>query len=345
MTNQGKRPTIEDVAKRAGVSNVTVSRVVNGEKWVSEQTRQEVETAMRELGYRANAAARSMRSGKTHSVGFIMADLTNGFNALVAETAQSALMDAGYMMFVASSHFDTDRERRLIHFLEERQVDGLLLSLNDDADLAVIAELNRLRVPFVALDRDVSEKFDAVLFDHETCIRSAVEHLVAFGHRRIAFFAASTRYRVGRQRYAAFSGAMAAAGLDVDESLVRNREQTEEYAFQEALTLFTAASKPTAVLAAGNQILFGVFKAIRMAGLRVPQDVSVIGGDEPNITELFTPPITILDRDIRLFAKTATNFLITRLNGSVSGPGRRAVLPTRLTVRESCGPSGVYRVT
>jgi LacI family transcriptional regulator len=336
---QGKRPTIEDVAKRAGVSNVTVSRVVHGEKWVREETRVGVENAMRDLGYRPNVAARSMRSGKTHSVGFIMADLTNGFNALVAETAQSALLDAGYVMFVGSSRYDTHREQRLIHLLEERQADGLLLSLNDDEDPAVLAELEQLRLPFVALDRDVPPKYDAVLFDHEACIRSAVEHLVSFGHRRIAFFAASPRYRVGRQRFSAFQGAMAAAGLPVEPSLVRNREQSADYAFQEALGLFTAASRPTAILAAGNQILFGALKAIRMAGLRIPQDVSIIGGDEPDITELFTPPITILNRDIALFAKTATNFLISRIQGSESGSGRRVVLPTRLTVRQSCGPA------
>lgn len=336
MPKRSRRTTIEDVAKRAGVSAVTVSRVANKQRWVSVETQSRVESAIKELDYRPNIAARSMRNGSTKSVGFIMADLTNSFNALVAETAQSVLFDAGYIMMVASTKFDTDREGRIINLFEERQADGLLLSLTNDDDPGVINHLSKLSTPCVALDRDVPAKFDAVLFDHESSICSAVQYLSSLGHKKIALIAASPQYRVGRERYNAFRKAMQSAGLSCDPKLIRNVRQSSEYAFLETLSFLSSSTRPTAIIAAGNQILFGALKAINASSLKIPDDISVIGADEPELTDLFSPPVTILDRDIRFFAKTAAGMLIERLDGSADGPGRKIHLPTKLMIRASC---------
>ncbi|MGH6916424.1 MAG: LacI family DNA-binding transcriptional regulator, partial [Geminicoccaceae bacterium] len=195
-----RRATIKDVARAAKVSTVTVSRVANAPSLVRPETRARVEQAMRELGYAPNAAAQSMRTKVTRTIGFMVPDLTNYPNAAVAKAAEATLADAGYYMLLTNSDYDPRREERFLRLLRSRQVDGIILYLSDEDDPKVHATIRGLGVPVVVLDRHLPFAVDTVLSEHEPAMRRTVAQLARLGRRRLALVAPDLRIRPLRER-------------------------------------------------------------------------------------------------------------------------------------------------
>jgi LacI family transcriptional regulator len=207
------RATIKDVARAAGVSTVTVSRVANAPSLVRPETRARVEQAMRELGYAPNAAAQSMRTKVSRTIGFMVPDLSNYPNAAVAKAAEATLADAGYYMLLTDSDHDPRREERFLRLLRARQVDGIILYLSNEDDPEVQATIQGLGVPVVVLDRKLPFAVDAVLSEHQAAMRATVKHLVAQGRRRLALLSLNLRVRPRRERARGFRAAVRAACL------------------------------------------------------------------------------------------------------------------------------------
>ncbi len=331
-----RRPTIEDVARAAGTSTVTVSRVVNSPQLVRAETRARVEAAMRALGYVPNLAARSMRTRLTRSVGFLTPELTSLTNAAVAQACEQALFEAGYGMLLSSSDYRVGRELEALQLLLQRRVDGLVLYLSDEDDPAVRAALDGLDVPLVLLDRDLPVG-DRVVSEHRGALCAAVRRLVSLGHRRFALLQPDLAIRPVRERLAAVRETLAGAGL-AEAALVR--VPIPPAALDRALVpaeLLRGPARPTAFLVEGSRLLRAALVAFRAAGLEVPADVSLVAIDADDAASLTTPETTRVVRDFAAIGRTAASLLLRRLERP-DLPRRDVVLESRLVLGASCAP-------
>ena len=332
-----RRPTIKDVARQAGVSSVTVSRVVNEPGLVQAVTRERVERVMRRIGYVPNLAARTMRTNLTRSVGCLVPDLVNFPNAAVAQNAERHLAAAGYCLLLANSDYDPAQELRAIDALRTRQVDGFLLYLSDESDPALHEAVAQLDVPCVVLDRKLPQTTDLVLSDHGPAVRDAVRYLVSLGHRRLALLTSTLIIRPKLERRAAFQATVAEAGLEVAAQLVVEVPPTEHYRSQAAQSLFERAEPPTAVIVEGSRQIRSVLAAARSRGFSVPRDLSLVGMDATDIASVTTPELTCITRDYAEIGRTAAELLLRRLV-EPDAPVRRAVLESQVVLGGSCAP-------
>ncbi len=338
MTVPTRKPTIRDVAKQAQVSMGTVSRVGANSAHVNEDTRRRVQEAMVQLGYVPNIAARTMRTQRTMMVGLLVPDFSNPLFSKVAKAAERSLSQAGYSLFLHSSERAAVSEIGFFRLAAQHQMDGIIVSLSDETNQEVLKALESYRGPAVILDRDTGLNRDVVFSEHAETMRRATQHLIALGHTRIALIAAPITIRPGRERLKGFADAMRAAGLEVVPDLVRCEFQSAQYARSQVTRILRDSNPPTAIIAAGNDIMQGVLKAIRAAGLSVPGDISIIGADDPDLSEMMTPPVTIVHRDMDMVGQTAARLLLARMTGSgFEAPISQLYLPSDILLRESTG--------
>ena len=275
-----------------------------------------------------------MRTNQTKTIGFLIPDITNTIFARVAAGAEAVLAPAGYMLFAFSSNRSPLREVEFLKAARQRQMDGLIVTLADETAQGTITELKRMGVPLVILDRDVPVDADVVYSEHKIAIETVVGHLAALGHKRIGLITASQKVRPGRDRVAGFRAALLAAGLPVDEALIRSESQLAEYGRSEAHDMLTGKHPPTAIIAAGNDIFHGALRAMRLLGLDIPGDISFVGCDDLLVSDLVVPPITMIDRDMVEIGATAARLLLDRLHGNTLPP-RRVMLPSSVVMRRS----------
>jgi len=332
-----RRPTIRDVARAAGVSTVTVSRVVNAPALVRAATRERVEGAMAGLGYVPNAAARSMRTNLSHSIGCLVPDLVNFPNAAIAQAAEHHLAAAGYALLLASSDYDPAVERRAIETLVARGVDALMLYVSDETAPGLGALLARLDVPCLVLDRRLPVDADRLLSDHATAMHAAVQYLAGLGHRRLALLVPALRIRPVEERIAAFRAAGADGGLADGDLAVVQVAPDEGGRLRAAQELLAGDDRPTGVLADGSRQVRAVLAAARAHGLALPEQLSLIGLDAADIATVTTPELTTISRDYAAIGRLAAELLLDRL-AAPAAPPRRLLLASEVVLRGSCAP-------
>jgi DNA-binding LacI/PurR family transcriptional regulator len=326
-----RRPTIKDVAREAGVSTVTVSRVANDPALVRPVTRERVEAAMRRLGYAPNAAAQSMRTNVSRTIGFLVPDLTNYPNAAVAKAAEATLADAGYYMLLTDSDHDPAREARFLRLLRSRRVDGIILYLSNEDDPAVQGTIADLDVPVVVLDRDLPLALDTVFSEHRAAMRQTVAHLAALGHRELGLLMPELRIRPVRERARAFDEAVRSAGLDPARQVVAYAEPGTG-GRQAIERLLSARVWPSALLIDGNRLLAAAFEGLRrldLTGRVTPIAIDVV---EPLAAAM--PEIVGIERDFAAIGRQAARLMIDRLSGALSGPPQRITLASRAVMAE-----------
>ena len=327
-----RRPTIRDVAREAGVSTVTVSRVANAPALVKAETRARVRRAMRRLGYAPNAAAQSMRTNVSRTIGFMVPDLTNYPNAAVAKAAEATLADAGYYMLLTNSDYDPRREERFLRLLRSRQVDGIILYLSDEDDPKIHATLRGLGVPVVVLDRQLPFAIDTVFSEHEPAMRRTVMQLARLGRRRLALVAADLRIRPVRERVRTFHEAVLAAGLAAEaQHVVLADVGAQREAIERALA---ARPRPDSLLIDGSQLLTAAFESLRRRRLAVPRDVAVIAIDAVEPLAAAMPEVVGIARDFAEIGRRAARLMIDRLTGALTGPPVTVTLPSRSVLAE-----------
>lgn len=330
-------PGLKDVAAHAGVSVATVSRVINGGPYVTDAARAKVEASMAAVGYEPHALARSLRTGQTRSVGYLISDIANPLFATIARGIDDALQAAGYTALLANSRGDPAHELTMIRQLLRRRVDGLILSLADETSPELRALLKGLAVPLVLLDREVpGARADRVLVDHAAGVRAAVIHLAERGHRRIALITGPPTTRPGRAIHTAFVAAMAELGLPLDPAHCAVGPSDEAFGAAALRGLVAGPARPTATLAGGAQITVGALRAARALELRIPNDLALVAYDDTDVTALFAPAITVVARDIHRIGAEAARLLLERLRADApAARGRTVVIPTGLVVRGS----------
>jgi LacI family transcriptional regulator len=328
-----RRATIKDVARAAQVSTVTVSRVANAPSLVRPETRARVEQAMRELGYAPNAAAQSMRTKVSRTIGFMVPDLTNYPNAAVAKAAEATLADAGYYMLLTDSDHDPRREERFLRLLRARQVDGMILYLSNENDRAVQATIQDLGVPVVVLDRKLPFAVDAVLSEHQAAMRATVHHLAAQGRRRLTLLSLNQRIRPGRERARAFRAAVRAAGLAPEEQHVVLADVAALHAAVERVLEVTP--RPDTLLIDGSRLLAAAFDVLRRRRLAVPRQIAVIAIDAVEPLAAAMPEVIGIARDFSEIGRRAAQLMVDRLTGALTGPPVTVLLPSRPVLAEA----------
>lgn len=329
------QPSITDVAARAGVSIATVSRVLNNSKPVGPEARRRVEEAIDALGYRANAFGRSLASARSRLLLVLVPDFGNPFYAQILQGVASVARREDYRLLLADPG-DAGRgepaHATALDALHGRLADGVISLAHLDERAETLEALRDL--PWVACSEFVPDSgVPYVSIDHRQAAIDAVQYLLNRGHRRIALITADETYRWARQRRDGYVLALERAGLALDPDLVRTALGTE-YALgaQAAGGLLTLREAPTAVFAVADTLAIGAIKALRRAGLRVPQDVAVVGFDNVPLAEVFEPGLTTIAQPMRELGVAAAEMLLERLAG---GQPRSRNLAHTLVVRES----------
>jgi LacI family transcriptional regulator len=311
-----------------------VSRVAAGQGSVAEETRARVMSAMAKVGYQPNAAARAMRTNVSKTIGLLIPDIRSPTFIRVAAGAEEVLAPAGYMLLSASSNRSIGREVAFLQAARQRQMDGLIVSTSDETAEETLHELNQLEMPLVILDRAAPANADLVASEHMLVMQNAVQHLIALGHRRIGFIGPTEKISPGRMRVIGYRRAHAAAGIPVDERLLRTQTQNSEYGQFETHDMMSGPNPPTALIPASSDIFYGALRAIRMLDLRIPEALSVIGVDDVQLADLVGPPITVILRDVLRSGQEAARLILERLRDP-DRPPRQLMLDSHLVLRQS----------
>ncbi len=339
----GTKSTIKDVAKAAGVSVGTVSRVVNSHPSVDPATRQRVIRVMADLGYEPNAVAQSMRTQVTRIVGFVVPDISNPLWARILRAASQIFHAQGYSVIVASTDGLRSAEIEVLATVTRRRMDALMLALNSPNDAALQRSLARLNTPVAVMERDLGEQWDTVITDHGGGAYAATRYLTGLGHRRIALLTAAADVRPSRERILGYKRALAEAGIALEPELVRSGSFDREFGFSEASRVLSWPEPPTAIVAGGNQLLPGVLQAALIQGLTIPQQLSVVSCGDTDLAQLARPAITVVRWNAEAVGVVAAETLLRHLSGTADSKPSWVILPTELILRDSCAPPAARR--
>jgi LacI family transcriptional regulator len=326
------RPTMRDVAQAAGVSTMTVSRVINGEPSVRPETAARVERAIRRLGYQRNDAAwRLRRKGQpTLTIGLLVDDLANPFFATLAAAVEDAARLRNYVVLIGSSNDSLRREREVISAFCARQVDGLIVVPVAGSHRFLHSQL-ALGTKVVCVDRPGNGlPVDSVLVDNRIAARDAVRHLLDRGHRRIGYLGDRESIWTIQQRYAGFCDAFADIGIEPAPELVRHGPRNRAAAAELTAALLNLPQPPTALFTSNDLITLGAIDALADQADRV----ALIGFDEFALADKLTPPVTVVAQDPSALGATAAQLLFARIAGDTS-PVREVILRARLMIRGS----------
>lgn len=332
--------TLRDVARLADVSIGTASRVLNRNSTVSQEVRRRVEQAIAELRYEPDLVAQSMRRGQTHTIGVIVRDISIPALAGFVRAVQESAHGAGYTVLITCSEDQKDRELGLLQLLAQRRVDGLIMTTSSERDRDLQAAREALDLPIVMLDREVEDEVDAVVIDHRSGLRKALDHLKGLGHQRIGMITGGMAVYPGRERLEGYKEWSAKYGHPIDPELVRARSFDDGSAYLEASALLDLPRPPTAIIVGGIAMLAGTLRACITRGLRIPQDISIIAAADSDLASLHTPPITIIRWDYAELGRTCARLLLERMSGDGTPTKRRIVYPTEFVIRESCSAPG-----
>jgi LacI family transcriptional regulator len=333
MARSERRPTIADVAERARVSAATVSRVLNGLDGVNEELALRVREAAAELGYRPDEIARSLRTQRSMTWAVIITDIQNSFYTSVVRGIEDVGRSRGYSVMLCNTDESLEKESEYLAVVAAARVAGVVISPAswDESDIGTLVDRG---TPVVAIDRRIShQEVDTVLVDNADGARKATEHLVSIGRRRIACITGSLHTTTGRERLLGYRQSLEAHGM-YDESLVRESDFKEEGGHASAMDLMDLETPPDAMFVANNLMTLGALEAIKARGLRVPDDVALVGFDDEPWAEFTQPSLTVVAQPTYELGRQAADLLLARIDGETSA-AREVILRTELRVRES----------
>ena len=343
MSEARPRPTMRDVAALSGVSIKTVSRVVNLEAGVSPDLTDRVRRAAEQLDYQPNLTASSLRrsDGKTGTIGLLLENVANPFSSAVHRIIEDVARERGVVAIAGSIDEDPERERELATAFVARRVDGLVV-MPAGADQSYLSTERRSGTPIVFIDRAPTLlDADSVLTDNSAGARHAVEHLVAHGHRRVAFLGDLATISTAAERLHGYGQALDEAAIARDSGLVRQGLRSSDEAASAVEALLSGAEPPTAIFASQNLVTIGAVRALHRLGRQ--HDVALVGFDDLPLVDLLDPGVTLVLQDVAGIGLAAAALLFRRIDGGL-GPTERVTLPTTLVPRgsgEILGPESI----
>lgn len=328
--------TIRDVAEAAGVSIATVSRVLNNKDHpVGAETRQRILATADALGYRPNVAARSLRTDRSATVGIIADDIIGPFATKIMRGIQDRLRQAGYLCVIISADWDPDAEREAIHDLVSRSIDGIVFS--ETWHHTAVEMLDLASKPYVFVHRQFAAPGQySTIPDERYGAHLAMRHLIGLGHRRIGYINGPEHYYASALRLAGYREELESAGIAFDPTLVARGDWGLESGYTAMQYLLQAQPRLTALFAGNDLMAAGAIYALQDAGLRVPEDVAVVGYDDREISRTFRPRLTTVTLPCYEMGQAAAQMLLDRMEGKEEIPAEVQVRGC-LLVRESCG--------
>jgi LacI family transcriptional regulator len=330
--------TIQDVANRAGVSKATVSRVLNDYQYINKETRERVQKAIEELNYSPSNLARGMRLKRTQTIGLLVADISNPFYSETAKAVINLANSYGYAVILGATDDKMKNEADFISILKQHQVDGFIFAsvlLKDTPAKQLISS----GVPTFLLNRRFSENRNVnyVVLDNQSGTYMAVEHLVKLGHRRIGFIRGHNLFSTSKERFQGYMNAVKDYNLDSDDSLIQLGNFNEKQAHQATLNLINLPSPPSAIVAANDLMAFSAMGAITNMGLRIPDDIALVGFDDVEMAHNSFIQLTTVTQNMHAMAEIATRTLIQIIEGGQVQVPVQVVLKPQLIVRRTCG--------
>lgn len=330
--------TIKDVARESGVNISTVSRSLSGSYGVNKATRERVLAVANRLNYRPNRVARGLATGQSNTIGLIVSDIRNPYFSEVARGAEDAAWNAGCDVVLCNSDLDAAKQMRYVSSLLEKRVDGMLVNSIADLSKRQQEQLATSGVPIVLLNRPSGVKaFCSISVENYEGGVMVGNYLLELGHRRMAFLSGPKRHGSFSERARGFQQALADSRRAA-EPVILHDDQSFAGGYRMARELLAEREKITAVFAANDVIAYGLIRAAMEAGLRIPEDLSVVGFDDLEMSVILHPPLTTVRQPKYEIGRTAMEMLLARTKGgakSLSEPEHR-ILPVHLVIRESC---------
>ncbi len=329
---------MKDVAEKAGVSPTTVSHVVNGTRAVSLPTMQKVRAAMEEVGYQPDAVAQSLRRKESLTIGVIVTDISNPFYSEIVRGIEDTAHDHGYSVIQGSSDEDPRRQDNYLRILSSKRVDGLII-VPTATDSTVLLALHRRGIPMVFVDRSpLGLTGPLVGINNTDAAEQAVSHLIEDGHTRIGTVTGLSKLSTSSERLAGYHRTLAKYALEADERLIKVSDPRVEGGRISTHELLELADPPTAVFTTNNLMTLGALLALKEAQKRCPQELAVVGFDDPNWAEVLDPPLTVVRQPTRTIGTKATELLVARLRQGATHD-MHIPLAAELVVRGSCSES------
>jgi LacI family transcriptional regulator len=347
--NGATRVTLRDIAREAGVSVTTVSHALNDTRSVSPQARERVNDVAKKLNYRPNSIARSLRSGTTHAIGLMIPDNSNPFFAEIARAIEDIGFETGRSVILCNTDGNRKKERAYVDVLIGIKVDGVVYIASGADETEPLDELIKAGIPLVVADRELTgPDVDIIMVDNETGAYAATDYLATLGHRIIACISGPSAITPSQARVRGYRNALAQHQLEYRPELV----VAADFRFQGGGTamdqLLRIEPRPTAVFACNDIMAIGAMRAVRKAGLHVPDDLSIVGFDGVSLAATVDPPLTTVTQPTAELARVAMNCLVARIERPAetsAAPPARHILTGQLTIRESCRPLVTAAIT
>ncbi len=328
--------TMEDVAKAASVSVTTVSHVLNGTRKVRPDTEKLVRAAILDVGYIQNSLARSLAMSATNTIGVAIPTFANHYFSEVVRSVENECMRNGLMMLFSDTHDDPDQELKIVQAFHQRRVDGVVLAPADDGRLGSLTYLRNNKIPAVLVDRVLTQGFDQVGVKNKQGVQELIAHLIGHGHTRIGFISGAAWNSTSAERLDGYRAALKSAGLPYDQDLVRCGESAIEPAWAATKQLLGLNARPTAIMTSNNLMTIGAMHALREAGIDVPGHIAMVGFDDFDWADLFSPRLTVTAQPLEEIGAKALRLLIKRIK-SPEGARQTIRLSPTIHVRNSCG--------
>lgn len=327
---------IKDVAEKAGVSVTTVSRVLNGGKYVKDELKQKVQNAIDELEYTPSYIARSLVLKKTNLIGVIVPNITSSMNSVMLSKIEETASKNNYIILVCDMDESLDKQFKYLNVFKEMRVDGIIIT-NEKLDDRTRMLLKRINIPIVFASVDpVNQEYTSIIVDNEQAAYDAVKYLIELEHEKIAFIGGDMRdITSGVDRYKGFKRGMNENNLQVYDSFVKFGDYTLHSGYRLMKEILETDLIPTAVFAASDDMAVGAINCILDNGLKVPDDISVIGFDGTKVREIVRPQLTSMEQPINEIGTMAVDILIQRIDNKEIEP-REIILKHKLDERKSC---------
>lgn len=337
--NSKRRYTIYDIARIAGVSPSTVSRVINDKSNVRAETRNKVLAVLNDIDYYPNEMARSLLRKQSNTIALIVSDVSNPFFTAIARGVEDTASRNGFNVILCNTDEDLEEERAYCELCLRKYMDGVIISPVTTRAKNVKVLLDHL--PVVLIDRKIpglSREVDVVVSDNEKGAMTATEYLLSLGHTRIGLLLGPLDVTTSAERLAGYRKALEEKGITPDEDLIRSGRFDQSSGYQLTKELLALSPPPTAIFAANNYLALGALKALRKEGWRVPEDISLLCFDDIEIAAEVYPFLTVIAQQTYSLGSIACQMLIERITGRVTGKGRQIVLNTELITRQSTRP-------
>lgn len=329
-------PNIRDVAAAAGTSYATVSRVLNGGP-VNEETKERILQAMRDLNYKPNAYARGLGLGRFGVIGVVVPGIVYSYYGQMIEGIGNVLAKAGYEMMLRVTHHQGGAERIVINLLKERRVDGLIIITPREILRSKKEESLLKEVPIIFLDGPSSQKIGSVAGDNLQGGIIVGQHLLALGHRRMAIVLGQTFCSESHERLAGFRQSLREAGLTLDDHFIISSNYMEDGGRTAGQQLLARPDRPTAIFCCNDMMALGVLQTAKALGIRVPEELSIVGYDDASQAQWSNPALTTVRQPCQRMGVVGTEHLLAIIEGNEPPVGERITLPVELVVRESTG--------